>query len=244
MSLSDLLQNIETQEVEDNSDLEQGTGTSWIKEAGVFKVKIDKVFITETKKGGLKVSIHTKENNSYREDIYPVIIRKGKKTTTFNSKGKTATLPSYKLFKQLMFVTGSPVVELNKIETKIETITYKAFGKDVTEEVAILPSLTDKEIYIGIKKSAEYNYEDGEVDKTCYKTDNDGEIRWNYNINSVYDSQGKTAMEIIKKEESAQMAKDKAYLESAKSIYKPKLELPEEDEIEAGEESEADNIEF
>jgi hypothetical protein len=164
--------------------------------------------------------------------MFPINIdaKTGKKTTTQTYKGKVSTNGDYKLFKQLMYVTGNAVVEMDKVKTEVKMITYKSYGKDIVEEVALLTDLTDKELYIGIKASCEYNYEDGETDKTSYKVDRDGNLRYKLSLNSVYDSNGKNPKEMIQEGEATQMDKDHTWLTSDKSIWKPKLEEVEFEE--------------
>ena len=231
-NLLSLLEDVQMEEVvegKENRDLEGSAGINFIKTGGVYKTTIERAFLKPTKKKGLSLGIHTKGDNVVQLMLFPINIDKktGKRTTTNTFKGKTTTNGDFKLLKQLLFVCGESVSELKDMKVKEEEITYKAYGKEVTETVLLLTSCTDKEIGIGVKGSYEYNYEDGETDKTSYKVDNEGTPRLKLSLNSVYNSKGKTPIEMIKKEESVQLAKDKLYLESEKSIYKPKLEESE-----------------
>ena len=234
-NLLDLLSDVNTEEVIGNEDLVTSTGINFISQGGVYSTTIERAFLKETLKGGASLHVHTKGDNVIQLMAFPINVdKKGKKTTTSEYKGKTTTNQDYKIFKQLFYVTGNAVVELNDVKKEVQTITYKSYGVDVTEEVLMLTDLTDKELHIGLKAKYEYNYEDGETDKTCYKTDRDGNPRLSLSISKVYDNEGRTPMEMIKDVEAKDIEGDREYLASEKAIYKPKLEEAEEEiEVEA-----------
>jgi len=198
---------------------------------------IERAFIIETKKGGVEFNLHLSGDNLFNVKTYPVIVKNKKKVTTYTYKGKTQSLADYKMLKQLIFVATGKGQELPDIKLKEEEITFKEYGEDVTLDVATLVDLIGKEIQYGVRCEEQYNYEDGETDKTQIKIDDDGNPRYKMSLFSVYSSEGKNPLEIIKKEEPTQIEKDKEFLLSAKGIKKVTLELPEEDEDEPEDES-------
>jgi len=245
--LAGLFQDIEnTSEELQAEELENKSGSSYVKENGIYKSTIERAFIIKTAKGGAEFQLHLSGDNNFNVKMYPVVIDKKtkKKVTTYTYAGKTQSLQDYKMLKQLIFVAIGKGQELSDVKLKEEEITFKEYGKDVTLDVATLTDIVGKEITYGVRCEEQFNYEDGEEDKTCIRTDDEGNPRYKMSLFSVYSKLGKTPLEIIKKEDATQIEKDKEFLLGAKGIKKVKLELPEEDEIEAGEEAEADNIEF
>lgn len=239
---SNLLNKIVEVEVEGN-DLENNSGSSFIKEGGVYKVTVDKAFISQTKKGGLQVDLIFAGDNIWQETLYIASMKNKKLTTTCKMGGKTVSLPSFKLFKQIMFLATNEPVDISTIETVEETIKYKAYGKDVEVDGETITALIGKEFTIAVRAEEEYNYEDGEVDKTSLKVDSDGNTRYKLSLYDVYNEDGLNAIEVVQEaEEPKAMIKTEEFLKSDKGIRRVVLELPEmeEDEIE----DENDELEF
>lgn len=242
MSLSNLFQDIEEVSEELKSEeLENNSGSAFVKSNGVYKSTIERAFITETKKGGVQFDLHLSGDNVFNVKLYPVTVKDGKKVTTFKTKGKTQSLQDYKMLKQLIFVATGKGQELPDIKLKEEEVTFKEYGKEKTLEVATLVDLIGKELQYGVRCEEEYNYEDGEVDKTQIKTDNEGNPRYKMSLFSVYSAEGKAPAEIIKDADAEQLEKDKSFLLGDKGIKKVKLELPE---VEEDEEETEEDVEF
>ena len=98
-------------------------------------------------------------------------------------------------------------------------------------EAETIIDLIGKQVNIAIRLEEEYNYEDGEVDKTSLKVDSNGNTRYKKTLDDVYSAEGLHAIEIIKKSEPKLIKAKEAFLLSDKGIKRVKLELPEiEDE--------------
>ena len=218
-------------------------GSSYVTDSGVYKGTIARCFAYPTKVGGVCVEVHFEGDTSHNVKLYPVTVKKknGKpikengnvvKTSTYTVKGKTQSLADYKMLKQLVFVAIGKGQELKDIVMEEKDISYKEYGKDKTVKAGELTELIGKTIHFGIRLEEEYNYEDGEVDKTAIKTNNNGDVVYKKPLFSVYDSEGKTALEIVKQAEPTQIEKDKEFLASDKGIKKVKLEAPEIEEVE------------
>ena len=237
MALSELLSGIEAVSEEVSShDLETGGG-SFINACGVYPTTIEKAFMTETKKGGVQFDIHFGGANSINIRLYIVSMKNGKKITTCQMGGKTVSLPDFKMFKQIMFLATGKAQDLSEVATKTETIKYKDFGKDVEVEGETVVDLIGKDMQIGIRLEEQYNYEDGEVDKTSLKVNQNGDVVYKKSLESVFNADGFDTAEVIKNAEEPKAIKSKiAFLESDKGIKRVKLEAPEEEEIEEEEE--------
>jgi hypothetical protein len=243
MAKTTLFSDIETNEELAAHELDSGsTGGGFISKCGVYPTTIEKAFLTTTKKGGVQLDLHFGGENSFVTKLYPVIVKDGKKVTTYTYKGKAMSLGDYKLLKQLLYVTNGKAIDLADMETVEETITYKEYGKDITVDAETCVDLVGKNVMIGVRLSEKYawNTEEAEVDKTQLKTNSDGDIVYDKVIFSVYSQTGKTPTEIIKKEEATQMAKDKEFLEGDKGIKKVKLEAAKFEEEELALEDELD----
>lgn len=233
MSLELLFQDVDTGSEElAKEELSNNSGSSFVNSCGVFKGTIERCFVTETKKGGVCLNLHIGGENIYTTKLYPVIIKDGKKVTTYSVKGKTQSLADYKMLKQLVFVATGKGQELKDIKIETQDISYKEYGKDVTVNGGMLTELVGKEIQFGVRLEEQYNYEDGEVDKTALKTNNNGDVVYDKKLFSIYSIEGKTALEIVKKEEAKQVEKDKEFLASDKGIRRVKLEVPEIEDVE------------
>jgi len=235
-------------EVEDEvteHDMEAGsTGGGFINQGGVYPTTIDRAFITTTKKGGLALNLHFGGANKIDIILYIVSNKNGKMITTCQVKGKTVSLPAFKLFKQLHYVATGTGLDMSDMKLVEETIKYKAYGKDVAVEADSVVDLIGKELMIGIRLEEEFNYEDGEIDKTSLKTDNDGNVRYKKDLESVFNKDGFDAMEMIKEATETKALDSKTkFLSSEKSIKRVKLEAPEVDDGSTSEIDE-DEIEF
>lgn len=225
-------------------ELVNGSGSSYVNACGVYKGTIERCFVTETKKGGVCLDLHIGGENIYTTKLYPVTVKDGKKVTTYSYKGKVTSLQDYKMLKQLVFVSTGKGQELADINVEEQDISYKEYGKDVDIKGGMLVDVIGKEIQFGVRLEEEYNYEDGEVDKTSIKTDDEGNARYKKTLFSVYSAEGKSALELVKKEEAKQIAKDKEFLESDKGIKRVKLDLPEIEDIEEPASIDEDDIDF
>lgn len=241
--LGSLLKGIVTVSQEEAiSELESGSSTNYIKEGGVYATTIEKAFMTETKKGGVQLDLHFSGENAINMKLFIVSMKNGNRVTTCSVKGKTVSLPDFKLLKQLYFVAVGEAKDLGEIETKVETIKYKEYGKDVEVEGETIIDLIGKEVYIAIRAEEEYNYENGEEDKTSLKVDKNGDVRYKLSLDDVYSKDGLHAIEIIKEQEPKLMKAKEEFLKSDKGIKRVKLELPEEDVVEATDD--LDDLEF
>ena len=228
--LGNLLKDIEVVSKEEAlNDMSNNSGSSFITEGGVYPTTIINAFMTETKKGGVQLDLHFGGANSINVRLYIVSVKNGKRVTTCTVQGKTVSLPDFKLLKQLYFVATGEAKDLSEIETKVETIKFKEYGKDVEVDGEVLVDLIGKEVNIAIRLEEEYNYEDGETDKTSLKVDGNGDVRYKKNLDDVYSIDGLSALEIVKKEEPKAMKAKEAFLASDKAIKRVKLEMPEED---------------
>lgn len=233
-SVLSLFQDIEAiDESLKNEELVNNSGSNYVNASGIFKGTIERCFATETKKGGVQIDLHIGGENSYNTTLFPVIKNKdGKKVTTYEVKGKQQSLADYKMLKQIIFVATGKGQEIQDLNLKEEEITYKQYGKDVTVTAGTLVDLIGKEIQFGIRLEEQYNYEDGQVDKTSLKTDKDGNIYYDKKLYSVYSKLGKTPIELVKKEEATQIEKDREFLTGPKGIKRVKLEIAEIEDIE------------
>jgi len=237
MGKTTLFSDIETNEELAEQALETSTGGGgFVKKCGVYKMTIEKAFLTPTKKGGVCLNLHFGGDNLFEAKLYPVIVKNGKKVTTYTFKGKAVSLGDYKLLKQLLFVTNGKPIDLQDMDTTEETIKYKEYGKDVEVEGETCNDLVGKDVNVGVRLAEKYawNNDEGEVDKTQLATNSDGDILYESSIFSVYSQSGKTPTEIIKKEEAKQIESDREFLNSDKAIKRVKLEAVEFEEDESG----------
>ena len=214
-------------------ELTNKSGTSFVSKNGIYKSTIERAYITATKKGGVQFDLHLSGDNSINFRTYPVSVDKktGKKVTTYTYQGKTFSLQDYKMMKQVVFCATGKGQELNEIKIETQTVTFKEYGKEVTLEVGMLVDLIGKEIQYGVRCEEEFNYEDGALDKTEIKTDNEGNPRYKKILFSVYTGLGKTAIELIKKTDPIQLEKDKEFLLGSKGIKRVKLEAKEIEDV-------------
>ncbi len=227
-------------------DLESGMSGGFVNTNGVFKFKIEKAFLQQSKSGGVQLELFLGGDNRLESTLYVVSKKNGKLTTTYSYQGKTASLGDYKTFKQLYFVaTGEPLA-LSEIDTTVETIKYKKFGKDIEVEAETIDALIGKELQMAIRLKAEYAYDNDakETDKTAHRTNSDGDLVFKKEIDGVYDVDGFSPLEILGKDDEAkEVEAKKLFLASDKATYYPKLEEAEV-EIEEEEEIVLDEIKF
>jgi hypothetical protein len=249
--LGQLLKNIEVVSEEVSShDLEASGGVNYINDNGVYPVTIERAFMTNTKKGGVQLDLHFGGENVLNTRLYIVSKvqsgkDKGKMITTCKMQGKTVSLPDFKMLKQLYFVATTEAKDLSEIETKVETIKFKEYGKDVEVEGETLVDLIGKQINIAVRLEEEYAYdkETKSADKTELKTDKNGDIVYKKSLDDVFTIEGLHAVEVLKEtEEPKLMKKKEEFLASDKATKRLVLEIPEEEEIE--EDELPDDLEF
>jgi len=242
--LSKLLSGIEAVSDEVSSHDLEVSGGGYINQCGVYPTTIEKAFMSNTKRGGVQLDVFFSGANKIDITLYIVSKKNGKLITTCQMGGKTVSLPAFKMFKQIMFLATGKAQDLSEVKTKVETIKYKKFGKNVEVEAETLVDLIGKELQIGIRLEEQYNYEDGETDKTSLKVNSNGDVLYSKELESVFNVNGFDAQEMIKDAEEAKAIKSKiAFLESDKGIKRVKLEAPEVEEGEAKEE-EDDILDF
>lgn len=229
--LSDI---VEVDEEVTAHDMEAGgSGGSFINECGVYPTTIEKAFMTPTKKGGVALNLHFGGANKIDTILYIVSVKNKKKVTTCVMQGKTVSLPSFKMFKQLYFLATGEGLDLHEMKTVEETIKYKSYGKDVEVEAETITELIGKELQIGIRLCESYNYEDGETDKTQVKTNQNGDTVYDKELESVFNVEGFSAEEVINDaDETKAIESKKKFFASDKAIKRVKLEEPEVDEDE------------
>jgi len=244
MSISNLLSDIEEVDSEVSShDLEVNSGGSYISEGGIYPTTIDKAFMSPTKKGGVQLNIMFGGANKIDCVLYIVSMKNGKKITTCQMQGKTVSLPDFKMFKQIMFLATGKARDLSEVKTKTETIKYKAYGKDIEVEAETVVDLIGKDIQIGVRLEEQYNYEDGETDKTQLKTNQNGDVVYKKSLESVFNVDGFSTEELLKEAEEPKAIKSKeAFLTGAKGIKRVTLEFPEDEVVE--DEDDLDSIPF
>ena len=255
MAVSKLLSGIKKVSEEVSShDLEVSGGSNFINACGVYPVTIEKAFITGTKNGGVQLDLHFGGANSLNTRLYIVTVEKDKKgkpvldedgnptkITTCKMQGKIVSLPDYKTFKHIIFLATGKGQELSEMTVKEETIKYKDFGKNIEVEAETIVDLIGKEIQIGVRLEEQYNYEDGETDKTSLKVNQNGDVVYKKVLESIFNAGGFDAAEVIKNAEEPKAIKSKiAFLESDKGIKRVALEAPEVEESEDAEEEELD----
>ena len=250
-SIKSLLADVQEASTEEAShDMESGGGSAFINECGVYPTKILNAFLTETKKGGVKLDLMLGGDNIIDLELYIISKKKGKMITTCQMNGKTVSLPSYKMFKQLYFLATGEGLDLAEMELETQDIKYKRYGKDVEVEGDVITALIGKEIQVGIRLEEDYNYEDNEVDKTALKTNKDGDVIYSRELHSVFSKDGFSPVEVIGEAEEAKDVEEvKKFLASDKGIKRVKLEFPDsEEEGEEGSdidaETEDDEIKF
>ena len=233
MSIRDLLKEVvEVSKEVSKDDLKSG-GSSFISEGGVYATTIEKAFLSETKKGGIKLDLMFGGANKIDIELYIVSKKNGKMITTCSMGGKTVTLPSYKMFVQLYYILVGKAPKLSELNLKEETIKYKKFGKDITVKADTLVDLVGKELNIGIRLEEQYDYEDGETIKSRLKTNQNGDVLYKKELESVFSKDGLSAQEIAKGvTEGTEMESKDKFLRGDKGIKRVKLEAPEVEETE------------
>ena len=227
LSLKDLVGDIEEVEASEQSMEVQNQGGNFVKKNGMYKGTIQRAFLSETKNGGYVANIHIGGANTINLSLY--IINKDKKTKKLvidgNFKGKTIKNLDAVNLLQLFYISEEKLVSLLDLPLKEEEITYKEYGKDKTENVHTLVGLAGQEISFSLTAKEQYNYEDGEEDKTTLKTDKNGDLVYQLKLLRFYNGEdNKVPSEMIKGLDSEQYNKDKEYVESTKAIKKLELE--------------------
>lgn len=243
---SSLLAGISTDVEVEVNDLKDRQGSSFIDKNGIYTATIEQAILHKTKSKGVCCTLLFRGENSIDIDLYIVSFKNKKLTTTCIMGGKTVSLPDYKLFKQMYAVATGEAKPLEELDVKEDVVKYKKFGKDVKLEGETVVDLIGKTIQLGISLQANYawNAEDKEVDKTEYSVDRNGDVRLTPNLDSVFNTDGFSAEEIITEATEAKViVSKKTYLESDKAIYYPKLEEKEVEEEEVVEEIE-DDLDF
>jgi len=241
--LSKLLSKVEAVDEEVSShDMEVGGGSNYISECGVYPTTIEKAFMSNTKKGGIQLDLHLGGANKIDFTLYIVSMKNKKLITTCQMQGKTVSLPDFKMFKQLYYLATGEGLDLHEMETTEETIKYKAYGKDVTVEAETITQLIGKEIQVGVRLAEQWNYEDGETDKTSLKVNQNGDVVYKKELESIFNIDGFNAEEVLKDATETKALDSKVkFLESDKGIKRVKLEEPE---IEDVEEEDEDTLDF
>lgn len=234
MKLRDLTGDIANEVEVDESSLDtQTAGGNFVKKNGMYAGTIERAFLMETKNGGYSCNIHIGGDSSYNIALF--IINKDKKTKklvidgTFN--GKTVKNRDAVNLLHLYYIATEKLVsvlDLPLSEEK-ETVEWKEYGKDKSEEVYTLPDLIGQKIQYSVTAKEQYAYdsEAEEDDKTAIKTNKDGDPIYKLNVLRFYGEDGKVPEEMIKGQESEQYEKDKTYVESDKAIKKVELEEPD-----------------
>ena len=242
MSVKNLLEEVVVASKEaSKDDLKSGGSGSFINAGGVYPTTIEKAFMTETKKGGIKLDLMFGGANKIDIELYIISKKGGKLITTCKMGGKTVTLPSYKMFVQLYYIITGKAPKLSELNLEEETIKYKKFGKDITVEADTLVDLIGKEVNIGIRLEEQYDYEDGETVKSRLKTNQNGDVVYSKELESVFSKEGLSAQEVAKGvEEGTEMKSKDEFLRGDKGIKRVKLEAPEVEESE----DEDDEVDF
>ena len=177
-SLRDLVGEIVEVEVSEASMEVQSAGGNYVKKNGMYKGTIERAFLDKTKNGGYVANIHITGESTISLSLY--IINKDKKTKklvidgTYN--GKVITNTDAINLLQLYYICEGKLVNLLDLPLEEEEITYKEYGKDVTKEVMTLVGLAGNDVTYSATAKEQYNYEDGEEDKTALKTDKNGDL--------------------------------------------------------------------
>jgi hypothetical protein len=232
MSIRDLLKEVEEVSKEvSQDDLKSGGSGSFINAGGVYPTTIEKAFMTETDKGGIKLDLMFGGANKIDIELYIISKKNGKLITTCQSGGKTVTLKSYKMFVQLYYILVGKAPKLSELNLKEETIKYKKFGKDITVEADTLVDLIGKEVNIGIRLEEQYAYEDGVTIESRLKTNQNGDTLYKKELEYVFSKDGLSAQEIAKGvTEGTEMESKDKFLKGDKGIKRVKLEAPEIEE--------------
>lgn len=247
LSLRDLVGDIEEVEVNEKDMEVQSQGGNFVKKNGMYAGTIERAFLTETKNGGYVANIHISGASTISLQLY--IINKDKKTKKLvidgNYNGKTIKNLDAVNLLQLYYICEEKLVNLLDLPLEEEEITYKEYGKDKTETVHTLVGLAGNDINYALTAKEQYNYEDGEEDKTALKTNKEGDLIYQLKLLRFYGEDCKVPSEMIKKLEAEQYDKDKVYVESEKAVKKLELEEVSFDEVEEVAEADSeDEIDF
>ena len=103
-------------------DMESGGGSAFINAGGVYPVTIKEAFLSKTAKGGIQLDIFFGGDNILDMTLY-IVSKKGKSLiTTCEMNGKTVTLPSYKMFKQIYFLATGEGLTLEDMELEEDVV--------------------------------------------------------------------------------------------------------------------------
>lgn len=237
MGIRDLLKEVVASSKETTSEDLKSGGGAFIKEGGVYPVTIEKAFLTQTKKGGVKLDLMFGGANKIDIELYIISKKNGKLITTCEMGGKTVTLPSYKTFVQLYYIVTGKAPKLSELKLEEEVIKFKKFGKDVEVKADTITELIGKELNIGVRLEEDYAWEDGAVDKSQLKTNQNGDVVYKKELESVFSKEGLSAQEIAKgATEGVEMKSKDEFLRGEKGIKRVKLEKPEPIEVEPDDE--------
>lgn len=226
LSIRELVGDIEEVEVNESAMEVQSQGGNFVKKNGMYIGTIERAFLSETKSGGYVANIHISGASTISLQLY--IINKDKKTKKLvidgNYNGKTIkNLDAINLL-QLFYICEEKLVNLLDLPLEEEEITYKQYGKEKTETVHTLVGLAGNDINYALTAKEQYNYEDGEEDKTALKTDKNGDLVYQLKLLRFYGEDKKVPSEMIRKLDTEQYDKDKVYVESDKAVKKLELE--------------------
>lgn len=238
--MSSLISQIVESSKVDSSNVADYSGVSYIKESGIYSLKIKRAWVIESAKGAL--GIHTEfEGEAMLE--YDFWITNQDKQTFYTKNGKDSPMPSYVDMKKLNYVvTGNFLTSLSQLNVSnqlVKTFEYITDPEDETKkkkvevekEVEYILDWKDKEVDVAIQmaeKEASTKQGDKYVGTGKRAEDKDGKPYLEVNIIGFYNPETKqTANEMKREIEAQQINKDKERLEKVPvRLFKPKGSKP------------------
>jgi len=212
----------------DSSNVEDYSGVSYIKESGIYDLKVKRAWVIESANGAL--GIHTEfEGEAMLE--YDFWITNRDKQTFYNKNGKDNPMPSYVDMKKLNYIiTGQFLTSLAQLQVSNQIVKTYELKEDpenpdkkkkfeVEKEVEYITSWSNKEVKVAIQMAEK---EESKKEGSKYvgtgkrAEDKDGNPYLDVNIIGFYNAEtNQTANEMKKEVEASQINKDKERLEKS-----------------------------
>ena len=149
-------------DVEETKDVIGGGG--YIKESGLYLVKINHAFFEESKGGatGVNLSIQHKDKTEMNTTVYITSgLAKGQKNYYVNQKGNKVLLPGYVTMDEIcLAASGKPMAQSTLSTKAVEVYDFTA-GKKVSKQVQVLDALIGAIVNLGITKNLVNKWKDG-----------------------------------------------------------------------------------
>lgn len=231
-----VLKKLQESQTVDNSNVDDYSGSVFVKESGFYVDKVKRAWAIESKSGAIGIHIEFEGEGMLEQDIW-MTNKEGQ--TFYNKNGKDMAMAGYVQMKKLNYVlTGEFLTSLANLSTTQKVVKYHEWIEDpdnegkrkkVDKEIEVdyIDDWTGKDVILGIqmKEKEEQVKQDGKYVGTGKRAeDKDGNPYLDVDVIGYYNAETKqTANEMKNDKESEQYAKDEARIEKSPiRVFKPK----------------------